>query len=136
MLEFNMEYLSYSFGCMYDNLYVEDATALYGTRLSMIGQCPGFFDYIRDLEDKFDQIEEMMETLKTNRITASYLSVMESDYTKEQCLAVLNTLKPTRIELNSRRSDRYEALLDYRPLVLPLSSFPSSFSFRKVYLSI
>lgn len=50
------------------------------------------------------------------------LSIYQVEWTNEECVKVLNTVKPTMTNLNSANSDRFKAVLDCKGLVsIPLS---------------
>lgn len=94
---------------------IED-DALYGIRFSSLECLP------ESLEDfKFDTL---CDILKKYRITASAAAMHRTQLSKDQLVTILNILKPVWISLNSRGSNRYEALLQSKILVGFLLSSP------------
>lgn len=94
---------------------IED-DALYGTRFRSLEYS------LESLEDfKFDTL---CEILKKYRTTASAAAMHRTQLSKDQLVTILNILKPVWISLNSRGSNRYEALLQSKILVGFLLSSP------------
>lgn len=78
------------------------------------------------------QFDELYDFLKKNRITCGYLSLVVGKWTKEECVTLCEILKPLSIRVDSRKSNRYEALLQYKQLVTVVFLFCYLFSFRNV----
>lgn len=73
------------------------------------------------------QFDELYDFLKKNRITCGYLSLVVGKWTKKECVALCEILKPLSIRVDSRKSNRYEALLQYKQLVQLSFSFVTYF---------
>lgn len=64
-----------------------------------------------------DDPESLCDALKKYRITCRKLIIGEYDWTSEDCLALLHTLKPIEIYLASEGSTQFEALFHSKTLV-------------------
>ena len=72
------------------------------------------------LEKTFGQFDRLCDVLKAHRITCEHLwlaASRKSKLTKEELGIILNIVKPRSVQLDSVRSNRYEAVFQSKTLV-------------------
>lgn len=74
-----------------------------------------------------ERFDAFCTALNKYRITSSFLGLGSTPVNKEQCLTLLNFLKPVRIHINSAYNNHYEALLESK---LPVGSPSFAFIFE------
>lgn len=91
-----------------------DMEGLYGTRLRGL-HTPGGFDGLFP-DEAANECEPLCDALKKNRITCDYLDIEKSEFTTEECVTLLDIVKPAHVELYSYESKRFEAVLQSKTL--------------------
>lgn len=77
-----------------------------------------FFLVLQEISDTDgDKVDSLCEMLKENRITCIQLVIYELEWTIDQCVKLLNTVKAAEVDLNSADSNRYEAVFQVKGLV-------------------
>lgn len=68
-------------------------------------------------DDLTENIEPICDILRKNKIKCGKLDLSRVDWSAEQCLKILNTVKAITVEMDSERSHRFEALYQSKTLV-------------------
>lgn len=95
--------------------------------LYLFGQCTllVYFNIFLGCEHHwpFPPFDNLYAILQAFRIGCHDLTIENLEWTKEQCEAMFNTLKPVKVKLNSAGSNRFEALFQLNSLVTSQTCF-------------
>lgn len=96
---------------------------LYSTRLGTICslEWAALSFYNKQNEENPEAFKEFCISLKKNRVTCDRMILKDMIFNAEQCAQLIKTLKPTHVEMNSRYTDRFEALFRAKTLVWVIS---------------
>lgn len=79
--------------------------------------------FLQTIYSGAEQLEQCCEALKKYRLTSSrlFMRYRQADgpleLTKEQCATLLKMVKPEAVDIDSERSNRFEALFDSKQVV-------------------
>ena len=111
--------------------------ALRGSISDQVGDCPLASKYSKNIEMS-EKFEQLIDILKTYHISCKTLDMNTrwagKGPTKEQCVEVFKLTKPEGINLDSKDSDRFEALATYKATVIPSPLLHLSSNFRRIFI--
>ena len=110
-----------------------DVEAIYGTRLETLGIYRQFIFLSKKCvsEENFGLSCNFLDKCQ---ITCSQLDMKKTNWTKEQCQAIIQLVKPVKILLASLDSDRFEALFQSETIVT--SALPKVHSSSRKLLNL
>lgn len=90
---------------------------LRAARLRELHSPPSYGRYPLGKEDFDEAFEQLCDILRKNKISCQNATIHMEQASTEQCVTLLNILKPEKFFLNSQRSQRFEAFLHSKRLV-------------------